>query len=510
MNLFNQISGNKPGYNSFDLSHEKKMSFNMGELIPCLVQEIVPGDKFKVNTEIMLRLAPMLAPIMHRVNVFTHYFFVPNRLTWSNWEDFITGGRQGDLVPELPVMRISDTRKAGFYKGKLPDYMNIPIQDGTQVFVTTDVSALPFRAYQIIYDQYYRDQNVSDPLDIEIDADGLMDAADQTVLVELRKRAWEKDYFTSCLPWAQRGGDVNLPIDSEFSPQYTDPTIATLFPGVPADGDIKTQVAVVQSSTGQPIVIENLEDPQVIDSTSITINDLRLSVRLQEWLEKNARGGARYIEQIMSHFGVKSSDARLQRAEYLGGGKSPVVISEVLQTAEGVEPTGTMTGHGLSVGNSNSFTKKFEEHGHIIGIVSVLPRTSYQQGIERMYTKFDKLDYYWPEFAHLGEQKVFQKELFYKGNNGELPETGFGYQSRYAEYKYRQSSVHGDFRDDFDFWHMGRIFDTPPVLNNDFVKSDPTHRIFAVETESVDKIWAQLYNNVKAVRPMPKFGTPLL
>ncbi|MBA7535644.1 hypothetical protein ES705_27902 [subsurface metagenome] len=514
MSIFNKISGKRLRSNSFDLSHEKKMSFNMGELIPHLIQEIVPGDRFRVNSEVMMRLAPMLAPVMHRVNVFTHFFFVPNRLIWNEWEDFITGGKEGNLKPALPSMTFNETRKANFYKGNLPDYFGIPTtSSGITNSLPIFISALPFRAYQLIYDQYYRDQNLTNSIDINLGSHP--EANEQTKLIVVRKRAWEKDYFTSCLPWAQRGGDVELPIDAQFTPSYMDRSaLRKEDAGVPNDGDIKTEGGLMKAVNGENIRVENLMDPQVIESTGITINDLRLSVRLQEWLEKNARGGARYIEQIMSHFGVRSSDARLQRAEFLGGGKTPIVISEVLQTTHSDDPdlgeVGSMAGHGLSVGNSNRFTKRFEEHGHVFGIVSVLPRTAYQQGVEKIFTRFDKLDYYWPEFANLGEQEVKNKEIYYKGMAGDKPEGTFGYQSRYAEYKYKQSSVHGDFRDDFAFWHLGRIFATEPALNTEFVESDPDHRIFAVDTPGVHKLWAQIYNNVKAIRPMPKFGTPTL
>ncbi|MBA7539827.1 hypothetical protein ES705_32112 [subsurface metagenome] len=378
--------------------------------------------------------------------------------------------------------------------------MGLPIVPAETVIEDQNISALPFRAYHLIYDHYYRDQNITESVMDELGGIGVSPTdPQQTHLTKVRVRAWEKDYFTSCLPWAQRGGGIHTQMGhpQEGAEGFT--STGTRY----GTGDVKVNDGNI---IGDPS-----EGSMYLDThQGIDINDLRLAVRLQEWLERNARGGARYIEQILSHFGVRSSDARLQRAEYLGGGKSPVVISEVLQTAEGVEPVGQMLGHGLSVGNTNRFTKRFEEHGHVIGIVSVLPRTAYQQGIGREFQKFDKLDYYWPEFANLGEQEVLNKEVFYEGTGvTEKPDEVFGYQSRYAEYKFKQSSVHGEFRDEFDYWHLGRKFSVRQDLNSAFIRCIPSGRIFAHEDFS-DKIWCQLYNNVKALRSMPKFGTPTL
>jgi len=521
-NIFQNIKGTRPRTNVFDLSHEAKLSCNMGQLIPMYLEEIVPGDQFKVNSEIMLRLAPMLAPVMHRVNVYTHYFFVPNRLTWNEWESFITGGEAGDEAPTFPQISVNDAKKAYFAKGRVPDYFGIPTMDSTTVTDSTTISALPFRAYQMIYNEYFRDQNVEGKVPFSIG--GTVETDDYNKLTTIRKRAWEKDYFTSALPWAQRGGDVSLPISSELQitpDDYIVPARALYSAGgAGGPGNLETAASGnvnVNDGTATEVKLLNLKTtPFDIDNTSVTINELRTSVKLQQWLEKNARGGSRYIEQIFSHFGEKSSDARLQRPEYLGGGKSPVVISEVLNTAgvTGDNVQGEMAGHGISVGKTNTFNKKFEEHGYILGIMSVLPRTAYQNGIERTFSKFDKFDYFWPEFAHLGEQEILQQEIQYKvdATSGTGADT-FGYQSRYAEYKYKQSKVAGDFRDNLAFWHMGRIFDPSAgavALNSTFVKSDPTHRIFAVDDPDIHKLYVQIFNDVKAKRPMPYFATPQL
>lgn len=524
MKLFDKIRIQKPRLNKFDLSHERKMSLRMGELIPILVQDIVPGDSFRVQSEIMMRFAPLLAPIMHRVNVTTHYFFVPNRLVWDEWEDFITGGPEGTTQPVFPHFNWSGIG-AVTGPGTLSDFMGLPVWDGEPVSGNiAKVSMLPFRAYQLIYNEYYRDQNLQEEVPVPKTSGQQAAGATLNQLLQTRLRAWEKDYFTSALPWAQRGVAVEMPVDTNIEWEYK--TISDVYrdtgaaPGVdtligigPTDADKLRVGKLNNTTTGWAGRIENIEDITA-DGAGFTINDLRRSIKLQEWLEKNARGGARYIEQILSHFGVVSSDARLQRPEYLGGGKSPVVISEVLSTYQDPGDTGlpqaNMAGHGISVGTTNGFKKSFEEHGYVIGIMSVLPKTAYQQGIPRHFSRETKFDYYWPEFAHLGEQEVKLKELYYSstGAAGEMDET-FGYQSRYAEYKYIPDSVHGEFRSSLAFWHMGRIFESKPSLNAGFVQSDPTTRIFAVQDAS-EQLYTQIYNRVSALRPMPYFGTPMI
>lgn len=512
--LFDSVRIGRPRRNKFDLSHERKMSMDMGDIVPVMVQEIVPGDSFRVKTEVMMRFAPMLAPIMHRVNVFTHYFFVPNRLVWKEWEDFITGGRLGTSLPVAPYARIGAiSPNQGVIQGKLGDYMGIPNYDfAGGIDVDTNISMLPFRAYQLIYDEYYRDQNLTAKVtDFAAFKDsGEVIGGNIGILLQMRKRAWEKDYFTSALPFAQRGGSVSMPISS-------DKTVTTQTYRIGAGGVEFSQAGDMTIGANADVLMTGSasQDGGVHvgpEGHGVDINLLRRSIRLQEWLEKNARGGARYIEQILSHFGVKSSDARLQRPEYLGGGKTPVVVSEVLSTFQadaGVIPQGNMAGHGVSFGTTNGFKKSFEEHGYVIGVMSVIPRTAYQQGIPRHLTRFDKFDYFWPEFGNIGEQEVKNKELYYTGNTGEVPDGTFGYQSRYAEYKYGCSSVHGEFRNSLDFWHMGRVFAAPPVLNASFIESDPTSRIFAVES-APDKLYCHLYNRVDALRPMPYFGTPMI
>lgn len=566
-NIFQNILVNRPKRSVFDLSYENKLSLDMGDLVPIYMEHVVPGDKFKVNSEVFLRFAPMIFPVMHRVNCTVHYFFVPFRLIWEDFQEFITGGVDGTSQPVFPRFKfIPDSPNYNIGIGSLADYLgyNYARYEYGEQFYRQDnpeLSVLPFRAYQLIFNEYYRDQNLTDPVEFSIASgdsttndvllkgtsfpnttQGRYDAA--VALTSLRKRSWEKDYFTSALPWVQRGVASQLPVSLDLSAlklevpsgvslRTNNTTIGKAFmaddstpPGddiyVRTDGTLSTgSKAMYVGAIGSDIPGHSHDLPQAsfdgvrisqnedgVVITPPTINELRLAEHIQRWLERNARGGARYIEQILSHFGVRVPDYRLDRPEYLGGGKSPVVISEVLQTSstDSISPQGSMAGHAYSVGNKNRFKYSFDEHGIVLGIMSVLPRTSYQQGISRHLLKIDKFDFYWPEFAHLGEQAVMNCELYNNPVQGNLNDGIFGYQERYAEYKYRGGEVHGDFKTTLDAWHLGRKFAIRPNLNTSFVQSDPSNRIFA--TESGQHLWCQVFNSVRAVRPMPKHAIP--
>lgn len=510
MSIFSKVSILKPKRNKFDLSHEKKFSLDMGYLYPVLVQDILPGDVFRVNSEVFLRFAPLLAPVMHRIDVTMHYFFVPNRLVHDEWEDFITGGRTGLIEPVSPYFVLDDTNNdTGLFRsGTLADFMGLPsLEPATPIVNQVNISALPFRAYQLIYNEYYRDQNLEAEVNFGGIGSGIIasgSTAFQNLMV-LRRRNFQKDYFTSALPWAQRGNDVTMPVETIVDTAWGKAS------GLPLD----TAGDVLHDNTGQ---LYTDQGPQNIElrgeGISFTINELRRSIKVQEWLERMARGGARYIEQLASQFGVISSDARLQRPQYLGGGKQPVVISEVLSTfqqeAEGV-PQGNMAGHGVSVGSQNYFKKAFEEHGFVIGIMSVTPKPAYQQGICRMLTRHEKFDYAWPIFGNLGEQEINAMELYYNPASAPSFPT-FGYVPRYSEYKYGYSTVHGDFKDTLSFWHLGRIFESEPYLNSDFIRVTPGefNRVFATGESSTDKMYCQLYHKIDALRPLPYYGTPMI
>ena len=518
MKLFNQVQFSRPKRNKFDLSHERKMSLQMAKLYPIMVQPILPGDSMRVQSEVFMRFAPMLAPIMHRVNVYTHYFFVPNRIVWNEWEEFITGGDDGTSAPMAPYIAFNEANVELFRKKGLADYMGVPPTTATDVNKAIKISALPFRAYSQIFNDYYRDQNLQDLLDFSKASGVVSDPVELSKIMTLLTRAWQKDYFTSCLPEAQKGPEVELPTDIKYSPQSTvhrtDGTINDA-----GSNNLETALAGDGGVMAKGLSDEYSAQIQNIESLGITINDLRRSSRLQEWLEKNARGGSRYVEALLSHWGVISDDARLQRAEFLGGGKTNIAISEVLQTSGTADetnnytptPQGNMAGHGIGAGASNAFKKKFKEHGYIIGIMSVLPTTVYQQGVPRHFSRFDKLEYPWPEFAHIGEQEVLNQEVYHDPTIDDtwMAET-FGYQSRYAEEKYGVSTVHGDMRDELDYWHMSRIFNGRQALNEDFIKANPTKRIFAVEDGTEDELYCQLYHNISAIRPLPYFSNPRL
>ena len=536
--IFQQQQVNMPRMSAFDLSREQKLSCKLGELVPTYLEEVLPGEQFRVKTESLVRFAPMLAPMMHRVDVFMHYFFIPNRLIWTDWERFISGDRDGkydatsalastvETAPVFPTVNANgSTFSVDPSAKKLADYLGLPVQNiGTSLTPAFPVSQLPFRAYQQVYNDYYRDSNLEEEVDI----------TSYTSYLKLRYRKWEKDYFTSALPFVQRGTAAGVPIDINYLPQSqvydaltgttnNDGTVSagtgtlnTVYEGI-KKGSLSGSGGNLYGGTSSQLTrVENLSS-----SLDFQINELRKASALQRWLEKQALGGYRYIETIYSHFGVKSSDRRLQRAEYLGGGKTPVLVSEVLNTSattnpsdtSQVMPQGTMTGHGISAGETMAFQTQIEEHGYIMGIMSIMPKPAYHQGVHKHWLRNDKFDYFWPELANLGEQEVKDVEL-YVDDNAVNNDSTFGYQQRYAEYKYGQSTIHGDFRTGLHYWHMARKFSSAPSLNDDFVEctpdADSISNVFAVEDATVDTCWVQLYHDVKARRPMPYFANPSL
>ena len=498
-NLFNSIKLNNPKSNAFDLTHDVKLSLNMGQLVPIMVTEAVPGDKFQIAAESLIRFQPLVAPMMHRCDVSMHYFFVPNRILWDGWQKWIVNDPNAESHPYI------DLESQLYNTYPLLDYMGLPqIQGGN----TIRCNAFPLAAYQCIYNEYYRDQNLIPEVNYKLDS-GNNSANIQ--FFELRRRAWEHDYFTSCLPFAQKGAAVDIPLgEVELKPSWSasgTPTFVNAL-GVTTAGDVQQTVIptgiVVSPATGKTAY--NPDGSLEVQPT--TINDLRRAYRLQEWLEKNARAGTRYVENILAHFGVKSSDARLQRPEYITGVKSPIVISEVLNTTgfEGELPQGNMAGHGVGVATGKFGSYYCEEHGFIIGIMSIMPKTAYQQGVHRKWLKInDPFQYFWPTFAHIGEQEVFSEEIY--ADTGSLGST-FGYVPRYAEYKFENNRVAGDFKTSLNYWHMGRIFASEPFLNEEFINCDPTNRVFAVTDPEVQKVLAHVLNKVTAVRKMPKYGTP--
>ena len=507
-NIFNSVQLEKPKKNVFDLSHDVKMSMKMGNLTPVLVTECVPGDSFQIGCDSLIRFAPMVAPVMHRMDVSVHYFFVPNRLTWENWEKFIVDANTAHVLPYIESDFFEPQYEANVGTSAInADYLGVPTPSDNST--TVKINALPFAAYQAIYNEYYRDENLIAEIDYNLtDGNNSLSYARVKELCEIRQRAWEHDYFTASLPFAQKGTAVDIPIgsiDSDVAVNWNSLENAHTDVTYNAINSQTIGASAGLSTTGTPEMIAKTSD---IDIQPTTINDLRRAFRLQEWLEKNARGGTRYIENILMHFGVRSSDKRLQRPEYITGLKTPVIISEVLNTsATALEPQGNMAGHGIAVSTGKYGNYFCEEHGYIIGIMSVMPQPAYQQGIPKTYLKSDPLDFFWPSFAHIGEQPVQNNELFAYTATGE---DTFGYVPRYAEYKYQASRVAAAFRTDLlNYWHLGRIFATQPALNQAFIECTPEQceRIFAVQ-DGEDNLYCQIMHKIKAVRPMPKFGTP--
>lgn len=500
------ISIDSPDKNKFDLSHEKKLSCGMGTLIPVLVQEVLPGDSFKVDTHLMVRLAPMLAPLMHRIDCYTHSFFVPNRIIWNEWEPFLTGGADGMQAPVHPQINLKDINNPTWVGlGTLLDYMGFPPLDINN-YPTEDIfiNELPFRAYTEIYNEYYRDENLIAPIAYS-KGSGISSLANpqNLTLLTQRQRAWEKDYFTTALPWAQKGAPAGAPV--EYTPGLATPAKLSLTGApAPANPDLPINAA------------GNLETPaggiRLETEATVLISEIRKANALQRLLEATARGGHRLTEYVLHVFGVKSADSRIQRPEYIGGGRTPVMISEVLsnfQFSGDVEgkPQGNMAGHGIASGSDHGFSYQSDEHGWFITIMSIVPKANYYQGIEKMWRRANRFDYFLPQFAHIGEQEVLNSEVYYDPTAG-IDDGTFGYQSRFAEYKFKLSTIHGEFRDTLDYWHMARKFTTQPALNQSFVECVPTTDIFAVPSEP--SFFVQLWHDISAIRPLPYFSNPKL
>lgn len=508
--------GNFAKRNSFKHRWLYKTTFDMGQWVPFYMREVVPGDTFKTSIEALVRLSPLVFPTMENIETSTEFFFVPNRLVWQNFQDFITGGEDGTDATVRPTVTLTPD------VGDLADYLGLPID------VEQTVSALPFRGIALIYNEWIRNQNIQDKIGFST-ADG----ADSTTSTALLNKNWNKDYFTNCLPWPQRGEAVTIGIgdsapvtvnahthtigqDDIQATVLSPETDTNLYETAGGGGtqQVFLNSALSGSSTPMRVVGETDEDDSTTgtadlsEATAVTINELRAAFQTQRWLELTARAGARYIENTLAHFGVRTSDHRLQRPEYLGGDKTPVIISEVLQTSstDGTSPQGNMAGHAFSPHKGHGFTKTFEEHGFVFGFICVKPRTGYnQQGRHRLWDRASKFDYYWPLFAHLGEQAVLKKEIFVAGTSAD--DETFGFAPRFDEYRKQYSMVTGKFREaSLNKFHQAREFASCPELNDAFVKCVPTKRIHADTDEHA--CWVQIQINSTEIRPIPLNGTP--
>lgn len=488
--------------NKFSLSHYKLLTFDQGELVPCSLQEVLPGDTFQHSTSALIRVSPLLAPVMHPVQVRIHHWFVPHRLVWDDWEKFITGGPDGFDASVFPTVDFAANEPA---VGTLGDYLGLPATTAGPV-----VSALPFRGYALIWNEWYRDQDLQAELVVS-KASG----ADSTTSKALQNVAWEKDYFTSSRPWTQKGPEVSIPLvgDAPILGIGTTNSAGAPVNNVRETGGGIRNYAFAQVTTGSPGPVIEVDAAtgafpklfaDLTDVSAANINDLRLAFALQRYEEARARYGSRYTEYLR-YLGVRSSDARLQRPEYLGGGKQTIQFSEVLQSGPDTSDEGVaqMYGHGIGAMRSNRYRKFFEEHGYIFSFISVKPKTMYMQGIPRTWNRRTKEDFWQKELEHIGQQEVLNKELYAAHAT---PEGVFGYQDRYDEYRRAESNISGEFRTTaLDYWHMARNFGSAPALNADFVKSNPTKRVYQEQTQ--DSLWVMTNHRIAVRRQLSKTGT---
>ena len=532
MSIFSEVRGNEVGRSVFNLSHVKRLTADMGQLLPVLFLECVPGDTMKIGCEAITRFQPLVAPILDSVDLYVHYFFVPTRLLMDgdkDWETFLTGGKDGkDESISLPLWSFSyadgtsvnpnNPFSNGVTNGKysLWDYFGLPIKDSATDLKVRDANhVLGFaqRAYNFIWNEYYRDENLCDEVSLN----------NGTVLY----RAWKKDYFTSALPWQQRGISPALPISGvvpvNFGSSFSLSNPSFGFANGSDGFKLKTLNNAYNVAWDKTGTSESVSNKLVGSPSSATVNletastfdvaVLREAFQIQRWLELNSRAGVRYTEFLKAHFGYAPLDEVLQRPEYIGGTKSEIVVSEVLQTSatSDTSPQGNLAGHGLGAMSDFITTYTANEFGYIVGIASWMPKPSYQQGVNRIFSRRTKYDFYFPEFAHLSEQAVTKGEIYATGNDAH-DNSIFGYQSCYSEMRYMPSINTSDMRDTFSYWHLGRIFSSDPSLNAGFLTTNPSYSggirkdIFAVQNEP--GMIVQFGNVVEAIRPMPVHGTP--
>ncbi|WGL31293.1 major capsid protein [Dipodfec virus UOA04_Rod_862] len=527
----------------FDRSSSYKTTFNVGDLIPFYVDEVLPGDTFTIDTSKVVRMQTLLTPIMDNIYLDTYFFFVPNRLTWVHWRELMGENTQSAWVPQIEYSVPQITAPSGGWNvGTIADYMGIP----TGVSGLS-VNAMPIRAYALICNEWFRDENLSDPLNIPVTDATVAGVNTGNYVTDVAKGglpfkcAKYHDYFTSCLPAPQKGPDVTIPVgtlepipvftQAERVPGYDAMTSAlhmrglsgqTTYQGpleVRADGsEYGVRVLSSGSSTGFTggVVPTNLwAIQQSGDIAAATINQLRTAFQIQKLYERDARGGTRYIEILKSHFGVTSPDARLQRPEYLGGSRIPININQVVQssgTPSDGTPQGTVAAYSVTTDSHSEFTKSFVEHGFVLGLMVARYDHTYQQGLERFWSRKDRFDYYWPVFANLGEQAVLNKEIYAQGTDED--DEVFGYQEAWADYRYRPSRVTGEMRSSYaqslDVWHLADYYKTRPSLSDSWIREDSktVNRVLAVSDNVSAQLFCDVYVRCFATRPMPLYSIP--